>query len=979
MHALHLVIISIFWRAASVPRCEVKDYFQETPFIFSCGGSAGDRSTNIAKVHLKGTSDGFQDVITIPAGTVSFELSVDGSSSAEIHVIDIDDGSVNVVPDKLTKNEIAYSGSYKGVDITYIGASSSAPTTEKLTFSGSSPTPKLVVRVKSSATSSQDFSLGFYYFQYGTTAVQCQKGGAPVGCTSFDQFAAQVAASDWVKWLRTSHSTAASSWQSILDSENTGRTTKLTSVPSYLWCKVFATWPDSSSSKAPCGGVYKFVSGGGMEASIAELSQDQFEWVWKAPELEDFDRKCCAVLTAAHSSASSAWTAVQSVQLQYQFDTPIQALLQICQSAGTAPNETDYVKFLDGDADRPLGGFVSDDLAHCWLAAPAPSTTTTTSTSSTAAPTPSPTPAPTPAPTPPPPPAPTTTRTTTTSTTTTTLAAPQPVPSMEVPTVFHYETYETQQCSGTSFTKRKVNETSTSGTDTCNGFANISPEMCQDKCATSEQAPNCDRYPCEAAVYHVVTRRCYFFSADQCLSTTPEIQVTTFKKVAGGGQVFKASKVAIDAKTSLTEKVSAGASMLPVNSDAGFKVGRKIIIDEGGEKEESNMIVKFGSMVLQKKLMYDHAAGVSIIEPKEGVAPSPFLPSLPAAGQKNVPLMVGGAAAGMAGGAAVMGTIGVLVHSMQSPKSAGKSTNPFKNMKNPFAPHKKRDPFSGVKNIFTPPRSKQRMGPLGDVEVQTAITAPVPAGSLTLPVISHAGFLVGREIWIGVGTLLQEANEVSGFGSILLKRPLLHPHPPNTNITMPREGVTMPLPPTTTTTTTTMTTILSPMQRSSVSMQSASGSKGPMLPLVCLGLVCLCGLCALVVAAFLDPCQRPRKRVKSGDVGGSVASVGSVGSYGSEASDDAAWYDGYSDAYGGSVATVGTLGGSVYTQGSPSTAVSGYDYGQLPQDTQTYTYGFPTSAPLASVLEVSDLPELRPNSAYASRQASRQAAYGYGP
>lgn len=166
-------------------------------------------------------------------------------------------------------------------------------------------------------------------------------------------------------------------------------------------------------------------------------------------------------------------------------------------------------------------------------------------------------------------------------------------------------------------------------------------------------------------------------------------------------------------------------------------------------------------------------------------------------------------------------------------------------------------------------------------------------------------------------------------------------------------------------------------------------SGGPVLPLACLAIVCLCGLVALVIAAILDPCQRgSRKRVGRGaELGGSVASVGSLGdsvaSTGSYLSEEAAYYDGYSDGHGNSIASVPEHGGSVYTYegGSSVGDVSGhYDYDHLPQNAPPAynAYGYPSSVPLQAAPQVpgTSMQASRAGTPATSYHGSHQGSYG---
>jgi len=64
--------------------------------------------------------------------------------------------------------------------------------------------------------------------------------------------------------------------------------------------------------------------------------------------------------------------------------------------------------------------------------------------------------------------------------------------------------------------------------------------------------------------------------------------------------------------TELTEPVKAGATTLAISSAVGFKVGEKIVIDKGTDKEEFNEIRGFGSIKLRHPLKHSHEASITI-------------------------------------------------------------------------------------------------------------------------------------------------------------------------------------------------------------------------------------------------------------------------------------------------------------------------------------------------------------------------------
>lgn len=65
--------------------------------------------------------------------------------------------------------------------------------------------------------------------------------------------------------------------------------------------------------------------------------------------------------------------------------------------------------------------------------------------------------------------------------------------------------------------------------------------------------------------------------------------------------------------TGLTADTPAGSQSLEVLNTEGFSIGDLIIINPGGQNEETNTITGFGSLLLQSPLQFDHSAGELIV------------------------------------------------------------------------------------------------------------------------------------------------------------------------------------------------------------------------------------------------------------------------------------------------------------------------------------------------------------------------------
>jgi len=79
-----------------------------------------------------------------------------------------------------------------------------------------------------------------------------------------------------------------------------------------------------------------------------------------------------------------------------------------------------------------------------------------------------------------------------------------------------------------------------------------------------------------------------------------------------------------------------------------------------------------------------------------------------------------------------------------------------------------------------------------DAEMQTIpaattnLNVPVAKNTLSLPVPTTAGFVIGQKVIIDQGKPTEESNFIAGFGSIVLKTPLIYDHAAGAVITMPQ-------------------------------------------------------------------------------------------------------------------------------------------------------------------------------------------------
>jgi hypothetical protein len=91
-------------------------------------------------------------------------------------------------------------------------------------------------------------------------------------------------------------------------------------------------------------------------------------------------------------------------------------------------------------------------------------------------------------------------------------------------------------------------------------------------------------------------------------------------------------------------------------------------------------------------------------------------------------------------------------------------------------------PTEEFMNRDLPPVAMPALDPLpvGEPGITTLASGASP-GQALLNVASQAGFEVGQMIQIDEGPQ-QEVNEITGFGSLVLKHPLQHPHPAGTLI-----------------------------------------------------------------------------------------------------------------------------------------------------------------------------------------------------
>jgi hypothetical protein len=71
----------------------------------------------------------------------------------------------------------------------------------------------------------------------------------------------------------------------------------------------------------------------------------------------------------------------------------------------------------------------------------------------------------------------------------------------------------------------------------------------------------------------------------------------------------------VDAQTTLTAQVRPGQTKLAVVSNAGFQIGREVIIDAGSSAQEKGIIDGFSSLILEKPVRYHHHQGARVTMP----------------------------------------------------------------------------------------------------------------------------------------------------------------------------------------------------------------------------------------------------------------------------------------------------------------------------------------------------------------------------
>ena len=77
--------------------------------------------------------------------------------------------------------------------------------------------------------------------------------------------------------------------------------------------------------------------------------------------------------------------------------------------------------------------------------------------------------------------------------------------------------------------------------------------------------------------------------------------------------------------TMLSIPAFAGTSTLQVLSNMGFRIGDRIVINQGKPDQEVDVVAGLGSIILQDPLRLNHAAGatVSLLPPGKGLLPPP--------------------------------------------------------------------------------------------------------------------------------------------------------------------------------------------------------------------------------------------------------------------------------------------------------------------------------------------------------------------
>ncbi len=83
---------------------------------------------------------------------------------------------------------------------------------------------------------------------------------------------------------------------------------------------------------------------------------------------------------------------------------------------------------------------------------------------------------------------------------------------------------------------------------------------------------------------------------------------------------------------------------------------------------------------------------------------------------------------------------------------------------------------SGGATLGTPATATVTIREVDQTACQTTLSANVPAGSKTLPVVSSAGCAVNDHVSINPGGSTEERTIITGFGSIIIDQPTKYAH-----------------------------------------------------------------------------------------------------------------------------------------------------------------------------------------------------------
>lgn len=319
----------------------VQGYYQDSPIVFSCGGSGGEQA---AKVLVE---PGVSTEIGIPKGTSALKVAMQAHGSDGD--LDIYDPIAGVwVKDHLRKKgRDHWEGTYKHVH-TVLKESHGAPTHEEVVFKGPLPTV-LILHLKCfDCKDGAEFTLKY---SYGVSGEPNCVRAEPVGCRKYDAFAARETAVQWSRWARKQFPREEEAWMALAD----GRTIK-GAVPSHKWCSLWRAWPAATKQSADCKAVLKLISGSNSQTIVTRAD---FNWAYGLDQIATFSSRCCSQVRMAYTDEASAWESLKA--------KPLQVMAGLCNVDGQEEVSTrSWSAFMDVNHDP---GMQVEEFHSCWMSA----------------------------------------------------------------------------------------------------------------------------------------------------------------------------------------------------------------------------------------------------------------------------------------------------------------------------------------------------------------------------------------------------------------------------------------------------------------------------------------------------------------------------------------------------------------------------------------------------------------------------------